>query len=177
MQVVFNYIRQNKKVERGKIFIYSSIQAVLTFLVILSSFAVIGVPLYFIFPYLAAFTFFLIISLKYSDKLLRFSKDDNGDLIANFESIAHISYIISTISRITISLVVIALRVKLLQIFGIEHTAYLIFQEPLITLIIFATIIFDLLLLSSKGIMVGMHRQMLAQYKQNLTSNRGKYSK
>ncbi|MDR4491940.1 MAG: hypothetical protein R2685_13740 [Candidatus Nitrosocosmicus sp.] len=175
--MVFNYLRKNKKVERGKIFVYSTIQAVLTFLVILSSFFIVGVPLFFVLTYLAAFVLFLIISLKYSNKILRFSKNDNGDLIVNFESITHVSYMVSTISRIMISLVVLSLRIKLLEIFGIEHSAYLIFQEPQITLIIFVTIIFDLLLLSSKGVMVGMHIQMLAKYKQNLTSNRGKYSK
>src|SRR5688572_1853972 len=120
--MVFNYIRQNKKVERRKIFIYSSMQVVLTLLVLSSSFVVIGVPLFFIVPYLTAFVLFLIISLKYSDKLLRFSKDENDNLIANFESVTHISYIISTISRIIISLIVIALRVQLLQLLGIEYT-------------------------------------------------------
>ncbi|WP_172602302.1 hypothetical protein [Candidatus Nitrosocosmicus franklandus] len=139
-----------------------------------SSFVVIGVPLFFIVPYLTAFVLFLIISLKYSDKLLRFSKDENDNLIANFESVTHISYIISTISRIIISLIVIALRVQLLQLLGIEYTPYIIFQEPEITLIILITIIFDLLLLSSKGIMVGMHRRMLAEYKHHLSRKRGK---
>jgi hypothetical protein len=170
--MVFNYIKQNKKVDRKKIFIYSSIQAVLTILVISSSFVVIGVPLFFIFPYSVIFALFIAIALKYSDKLLHFTQDTSGDLIANFESIAHISYLVSTISRIIISLIVLALRVKLLEIFGIEHTPYLIYTEPQITFLIFITIIFDLLLLSSKGVMVGMHRQMLAKYKKNLTSNK-----
>ncbi len=175
--MVFKYIRQNKKVESRKIYVYSSIQTILTSLVILSSFVVIDVPLFFIFPYLAVFALFLIMTLKYSDKLIRFRQDDNGDLIVNFEAVTQISYIVSTISRILISLLVLALRIKLLEIFGIEHTIYLMFLEPKITLIIFITIVFDLLLLSSKGVVVGMHRQMLVKNKKNLAGSEDKQQK
>lgn len=163
--MVFNYIKQNKKVERGKIYVYSSIQFILTLFVLASSFTVIDIPILLIIPYVVIFSFFLIMTIKYSDKILKFSIDNKGNMIANFDIRARIGYIISVISRLVISIIAIMMRIDILQKLGISHSPLLVLQEPSITIIILLTIIFDILLLASKGIMAGMHTQMLRENK------------
>jgi hypothetical protein len=52
---------------------------------------------------------------------------------------------------------------------GLE-SPLIIIQEPSITLIVLVTVLLDLLLLSSKGVMVIMHRKMLSEYKKHVDS-------
>lgn len=163
--MVLNYLRQNKIVEKKKIFVYASLQGFFTIILLISSFTVVNVPIFFVIPYIAVFTFFLFLSIRYTNKLVHFWQDDNKTLFVNFEAYAHISYLTATIARFVISIIIMFSRIEILQILGIQHQPYII-SEPNITLLIFATIVFDFLLLAGKGMMVGMHKRMLKEYNQ-----------
>jgi hypothetical protein len=167
--MVFNYLRKDKEVSRREIYRYSVIQAILTLFVITSSFTVVGVPLWLVVPYLAIFLVFVLVSKMQYHRLVKFRQDLHGNLVSNFESRAHLSYNISTISRIIISLIVFGLRVGLPQMVGWESPLIFI-QEPSITGLVIVTVLLDLLLLSSKGVMVSIHRKMLLEYKKHADS-------
>jgi hypothetical protein len=167
--MVFNYLRKDKEISRREIYRYSVIQALLTLFVITSSFTVVGVPLWLVVPYLVIFLVFVLVSKRQTHNLVKFGQDLHGNLVANFESRAHLSYSISTISRIIISLIVLGLRIGLPQMVGWE-SPLIIIQEPSITGLVIVTVLLDLLLLSSKGVMVSIHRKMLSEYKKHVDS-------
>ncbi|MBA3750249.1 MAG: hypothetical protein H0X03_05040 [Nitrosopumilus sp.] len=132
---------------------------------VFSSFSIIGVPSYFVIPYLITFGIFLYISNKYSDKTLKFWKSTDDQIFVSLGWFAFIYYLISTISRIVIVIIGICFRLDISSILNIEMAAFVLPIYNNFSIIIIITIVFDFMLLSGKGLMAGLHLRMYKHYK------------
>jgi hypothetical protein len=122
------------------------------------------VPYYFLIPYVIAFGVFLLFSIRYSDKTLKFWKNKNGDIFAGYGWHAFAYYLIATSSRVMLLIIVTAFRLDTSNILNVNLTGMMIPIFNAISIIALIAIFLDFLLLSGKGLMRGLDLRVLRHY-------------
>jgi hypothetical protein len=141
------------------------IQSILTIILISSSFSIVGVPYYFVIPYLITFNVFLFISLRYSDKTLKFWKNRDGEIFVSLGWHAFVYYLMATVGRIIVLIIVTAFRLDISNILNIELEGMISPIYYNFSIIVIITIFFDFMLMAGKGLMRGLDIRMLKHYK------------
>jgi hypothetical protein len=122
------------------------------------------VPYYFLIPYIITFVFFLFLSIRFSDKTLKFWKNKNGDIFAGYGWHALAYYLMATSSRVMLLTIVTAFRLDVSSALNVNLAGmtYPIFNA--LSMLALIAIFLDFLLLSGKGLMRGLDLRLLRHY-------------
>jgi len=150
------WTKHGRKVTKSKIIVESIFYLVLSSIVIFDSFYNVGVPILYLIPYLILFFGLQHYSYLHSNRLMSFWKESkSGSIYATGGTHIHLVYVIGTVSRIIISVLFIGslfTRTRNGLIYVDNSTAVLI------------TIAFDMLLMVSVGLLIGINRRILIRY-------------
>jgi hypothetical protein len=150
------WARYGRKITKMKIMVESIFFSVLGSIVIFDSIYNVGVPVLYLIPYVILFLGIQYYSYLHSNRLISFWRESkSGSIYVKGGDHIHIAYVIGTISRIIISILFIG------SLFGPSRQG-IIYLDPSTTII--ATIVFDLLLLSSIGLLIGINRRIFIRY-------------
>ena len=146
-----------RKVTKPKIIVESIFFITLSAIVIFDSFYNVGVPILFVIPYVILFFGLQHYSYLHSNRLISFWKGSkSGSIYVTGGTHIHLAYVIGTTSRIIISVLFIG------SLFS-PNKGGVIYVNSSTTILV--TIIFDLLLMISLGLLMGINRRTLIQYK------------
>jgi hypothetical protein len=150
------WTKHGKKVTKSKIIVESIFYLVLSTIVIFDSFYNLGVPILYLIPYLLLFFGLQHYSYLRSNRLMSFWKESkSGFIYATGGTHIHLVYVIGTVLRIIISVLFIGslfTRARHGLIYVDNSTAVLI------------TIAFDMILMVSVGLLIGINRRILIRY-------------
>jgi len=150
------WTKHGRKVTKSKIVVESIFYLALSSIVIFDSFYNVGVPILYLIAYLILFFGLQHYSYLHSNRLMSFWKESkSGSIYATGGTHIHLVYVIGTVSRIIISVLFIGslfTRTRNGLIYVDNSTAVLI------------TIAFDMLLMVSVGLLIGINRRILIRY-------------
>jgi hypothetical protein len=157
--VIFTRLRWTKhgrKVTKSKIIFESIFYLALSSIVIFDSFYNIGVPIVYLIPYLILLFSLQQYSYLHSNRLMSFWKESkSGSIYATGGTHIHLVYVIGTVSRIIISVLFIG------SLFTRTRNGLIHVDNSTAVLI---TIAFDMLLMVSVGLLIGINRRILIRY-------------
>jgi hypothetical protein len=150
------WTKHGRKVTKQKIIAESIFYLALSSIVIFDSFYHVGVPILYLVSYLIVFFGLQHYSYLHSNRLITFWKDSkSASIYAKGGTHMHAAFVIGTASRIIISVLFIG------SLFGPSQHGIIYASSSTILL---ATIVFDLLLLISVGLLIGINRRLLTRY-------------
>ncbi|MBV9176072.1 MAG: hypothetical protein JO297_03450 [Nitrososphaeraceae archaeon] len=151
------WTKYGRRVTKPKIMIESIFFLVLGSIVLFDSFYDVGIPILYLIPYLILFLGLAYYSYLHSNRLMSFWKESKSSSIyVKGGTHIHLAYMIGTISRIIISVLFIG------SLFSPNRRG-IIYVDNSTTVL--ATIVFDLLLMLSLGLLIGINRRILIRYK------------
>ena len=141
---------------KPKIIVESIFFLVLSSIVAFDSFYDVGIPILYLIPYLILFLGLAYYSYLHSNRLMSFWKESkSGSIYVKGGTHIHLAYVIGTISRIIISVLFIG------SLFTPSRRGIIYIDDSTAVL---ATIVFDLLLMISLGLLIGINRRILIRY-------------
>jgi hypothetical protein len=150
------WTRHGRKVTKSKIIVESIFYLALSSIVIFDSFYHVGVPILYLAPYLIVFFGVQQYSYLHSNRLISFWKEsESASIYVKGGTHIHFVFVIGTASRIVISILFIGSLFSPSQQ-GIIYTSN--------STVMLATIVFDLLLVISVGLLIGINRRILIRY-------------
>ena len=150
------WAKHGRKVTKPKIIIESIFFLVIGSIVIFDSFYNVGIPILYIIPYLVVFFGLQHYSYFHSNKIISFWTDSKTSAIyVKGGTHIHLAYVIGTASRIIISVLFIG------SLFTPSRRGIIYIDSSTTVL---ATIVFDLLLMISLGLLIGINRRILIRY-------------
>lgn len=152
----YKWTKYGRKITKRKIRVESIFFLALSSSVVFDSFYNVGVPILYLIPYVILFLGIQHFSYLYSNRFMLFWRDSKtGSIYVKGAKHFHTAYVIGTVSRIIISLLFIG------SLFGPSRRG-IIYIDPSTTILV--TVVFDLLLLISVGLLVGINRRILVRY-------------
>ena len=156
------WTKHGRKVTKRKLIVESIFFLALGSIVVIDSFYNVGVPILFLIPYLILFFGLQHYSYLHSNRLISFWKGSKpGSIYVKGGTHIHLVYAIGTTSRIIISVLFIG------SLFSPSRRGIIYIDN---STAVFATIVFDLLLMISLGLLIGINRRILIRY--NLIKDR-----
>jgi hypothetical protein len=153
------WIKHGRKVTKPKIIVESIFFLALSSIIIFESLYHVHVP---IVPYLIVFFGLQQYSYLHSNRLMSFWKESkSASIYVKGAGHIHAVYVIGTASRIIISILFIG------SLFGPSQQGIIYVSDSTIVL---ATKVFDLILMISVGLLIGINRRILIRY--NLINER-----
>ena len=150
------WTKYGRRVTRPKIIAESIFFLVLGSIVVFDSFYDVGIPILYLIPYLILFLGLAYYSYLHSNRLISFWKESkSGSIYVKGGTHIHLAYVIGTTSRIIISVLFIG------SLFTPNGRGIIYVDNSTAVL---ATIIFDLLLMISVGLLIGINRRILIRY-------------
>jgi hypothetical protein len=150
------WTKHGRKVTKPKIIVESIFFLALSSIVIFDSFYHVGIPILYLVSYLILFFSLQQYSYLRSNRLMSFWKESKSDSIyVKGGTHIHAVFVIGTASRIIISVLFIG------SLFSASHQGIIYASNSTVVL---ATIIFDLLLMISVGLLIGINRRILIRY-------------
>ena len=151
------WAKHGRKVTRQKIIIESIFFLAIGSIVIFDSFYNVGIPILYLIPYLVVFFGLQHYSYFHSNKFMSFWTDSKtSSIYVKGGTHIHLAYVIGTASRITISVLFIG------SLFTPSRQGIIYIDSSTTVL---ATVVFDLLLMISLGLLIGINRRILIRYK------------
>ena len=151
------WIKHGRKVTKPKIIVESIFYLALSSIVIFDSLYHVGVPILYLVPYLILFFGLQQYSYLHSNRLMSFWKESkSASIYVKGAGHIHAVFVIGTTSRIIISILFIG------SLFGSSRRGIIYASDSTVML---ATIVFDLLLMISLGLLIGINRRILIRYK------------
>jgi hypothetical protein len=145
-----------RKVTKPKITVESIFFITLTSIVTFDSIYNVGVPILFVIPYVILFFGLQHYSYLHSNRLISFWKNSkSGSIYVTGGTHIHLAYVIGTTSRIIISVLFVG------SLFSPSKRGVIYINNSTAVL---ATIVFDLLLMISLGLLIGINRRTLIRY-------------
>ena len=155
------WTKHGRKITKTKIMVESSFFIILASIVTFDSVYNVGVPVLYVIPYVILFFGLQHYSYLHSNRLISFWKDSkSGSIYVTGGTHIHLAYVIGTTSRIIISVLFVG------SLFSPSKRGIIYINS---STAILATIIFDLLLMASLGLLIGINRRTLIRY--NLIKN------
>ena len=150
------WIKQGRKVTKPKIIVESILYLTLSSIVIFDSLYNDGVPILYLVPYLILFFALQQYSYLRSTRLMSFWKESkSASIYVKGGTRIHAVFVIGTASRIIISILFIG------SLFGPSQQGIIYASNSTVML---ATIVFDLLVMISVGLLIGYNRRILIRY-------------
>jgi hypothetical protein len=150
------WTKHGRKVTKPKIIAESIFFLALGSIVVFDSFYDVGVPILYLIPYLILFFGLQHYSYLHSNRLMSFWKESkSGSIYVKGGTHIHLAYVIGTTSRIIISVLFIG------SLFSPSRRGIIYIDNSTAVL---ATIVFDLLLMISVGLLIGINRMILIRY-------------
>ena len=150
------WTKHGRKVTKPKIIVESIFYLALSSIVIFDSFYHVGIPILYLVPYLILFFGLQQYSYLHSNRLMSFWKESkSASIYVKGGTHIHAVFVIGTASRITISILFIG------SLFGPSQQGIIYASFSTVA---FATIVFDLLLMISVGLLIGINRRILGRY-------------
>jgi hypothetical protein len=150
------WTKHGRKVTKPKIIVESIFFLALSSIVIFDSYYHVGIPILYLVSYLILFFSLQQYSYLRSNRLMSFWKESKSDSIyVKGGTHIHAVFVIGTASRIIISVLFIG------SLFSASHQGIIYASNSTVVL---ATIIFDLLLMISVGLLIGINRRILIRY-------------
>ncbi len=150
------WTKHGRKVTNRKIIVESIFYLALGSIVVIESIYNAGVPILFLIPYLILFFGFQHYSYIRSNSLISFWKGSKpGSIYVKGGTHIHLVYAIGTASRIIISILFIG------SLFTPNRKGIIYIDNSTAVL---ASIVFDLLLMISLGLLIGINRRILIRY-------------
>ncbi len=151
------WTRHGRRVTKLKIMVESIFFIAMSAIVTFDSIYNVGVPILFVIPYVILFFGLQHYSYLHSDRLISFWKDSkSGSIYVMGGTHIHLAYVIGTTSRILISVLFIG------SLFSPSKRGVIYVNSSTAVL---ATIVFDLLLMISLGLLIGINRRTLIRYR------------
>jgi hypothetical protein len=150
------WTKHGRKVAKPKILLESIFFLTLASIVVFDSFYNVGLPILYVIPYVILFFGIQHYSYLHSNRLISFWKESkSGSIYVKGGTHIHLAYVIGTASRIIISVLFIG------SLFTPSRRGIIYIDNSTAVL---ATIVFDLLLLTSVGLLIGINRRILIRY-------------
>ena len=150
------WIKHGRKVTKPKIIVESIFFLALSSIVIFESHYHVHVPILYLGPYLIVFFGLQQYSNLHSNRLMSFWKESkSASIYVKGAGHIHAVFVIGTTSRIIISILFIG------SLFGSSRRGIIYASDSTVFL---ATIVFDLLLMISVGLLIGINRRILIRY-------------
>ena len=150
------WIKHGRKVTKPKIIVESIFFLALSSIVIFESHYHVHVPILYLGPYLIVFFGLQQYSYLHSNRLMSFWKESkSASIYVKGAGHIHAVFVIGTTSRIIISILFIG------SLFGSSRRGIIYASDSTVFL---ATIVFDLLLMISVGLLIGINRRILIRY-------------
>ena len=150
------WTKHGRKVTKLKIMIESIFFLALGSIVVFDSFYNDGVPILYLIPYSILFFGLQHYTYLHSNRLIAFWKESkSGSIYVKGGTHIHLAYVIGTASRIIISVLFIG------GLFSPSRRGIIYIDNSTVVLV---TIVFDLLLLISIGLLIGINRRILIRY-------------
>lgn len=150
------WIKHGRKVTKPKIIVESIFFLALSSIVIFESHYHVHVPILYLVPYLIVFIGLQQYSYLHSNRLMLFWKESkSASIYVKGAGHIHAVFVIGTTSRIIISILFIG------SLFGSSRQGIIYASDSTVVL---ATIVFDLLLMISVGLLIGINRRILIRY-------------
>ena len=150
------WTKHGRKVTKPKIIVESIFYLALSSIVIFDSLYHVGVPILYLVPYLILFFGLQQYSYLHSNRLMLFWKETkSASIYVKGGTHIHAVFVIGTASRIIISILFIG------SLFGPSQQGIIYASDSTVML---ATIVFDLLLIISVGLLIGVNRRILIRY-------------
>jgi len=150
------WTKHGRKVTKPKIMVESIFFITLASIVTFDSIYNVGVPILFVIPYVILFFGLQHYSYLHSNRLISFWKNSkSGSIYVTGGTHIHLAYVIGTTSRIIISVLFVG------SLFSPSKRGVIYINNSTAVL---ATIVFDLLLMSSLGLLIGINRRTLIRY-------------
>ena len=152
----FKWAKHGRKVTRRKVMIESIFFLTIGSIVLFDSFYYVGIPILYIIPYLAVFFGLQHYSFLHSNKFISFWTDSKtSSIYVKGGTHIHLAYVIGTTCRIIISILFIG------SLFTPSRHGIIYIDSSTQVL---ATVVFDLLLMISLGLLIGINRRILVRY-------------
>ena len=150
------WTKHGRKITKPKIMVESSFFMTLAAIVTFDSIYNVGVPILYVIPYVILCFGLQDYSYLHSNRLISFWKDSkSGSIYVVGGTHIHLAYVIGTASRIIISVLFVG------SLFSPSKRGVIYINNSTAVL---ATIIFDLLLMISLGLLIGINRRTLVRY-------------
>ena len=150
------WTKHGRRVTKPKIIVESIFFLVLSSIVAFDSFYDVGIPILYLIPYLILFLGLAYYSYLHSNRLMSFWKESkSGSIYVKGGTHIHLAYVIGTTSRIIISVLFIG------SLFTPSRRGLIYIDNSTAVLV---TIVFDLLLMISVGLLIGINRRILIRY-------------
>ena len=150
------WTKHGRKVTKRKLIVESIFYLALGSIVVIESFYNVGVPILLLIPYLILFFALQHYSYLRSNRLISFWKGSKpGSIYVKGGTHIHLVYAIGTTSRIIISILFIG------SLFTPSRKGIIYIDNSTAVL---TTIVFDLLLMISLGLLIGINRRILIRY-------------
>ena len=150
------WTKHGRKVTKPKIIVESIFYLALSSIVIFDSLYHVGVPILYLVPYLILFFSLQQYSYLRSNRLMSFWKESNSaSIYVKGGTHIHAVFVIGTVSRIIISILFIG------SLIGPSQQGIIYASDSTVVL---ATIVLDLLLMISVGLLIGVNRRILIRY-------------
>ena len=150
------WTKHGRKVTKPKIMVESIFFLALGSIVVFDSFYNDGVPILYLIPYLILFIGLQHYTYFHSNRLISFWKESkSGSIYVKGGTHIHLAYVIGTASRIIISVLFIG------GLFSPSRRGIIYIDNSTVVLV---TIVFDLLLMISIGLLIGINRRILIRY-------------
>ena len=150
------WTKHGRKITKPKIIAESIFFLALGSIVVFDSFYNVGVPILYLVPYLILFFGLQHYSYLHSNRLISFWKESKyGSIYVKGGTHIHLAYVIGTASSLIISVLFIG------SLFTSSRQGIIYVDTSTAVL---ATIVFDLLLMISLGLLIGINRRILIRY-------------
>ena len=150
------WTKHGRKVTKPKIIVESIFYLALSSIVIFDSLYNVGVPILYLVPYLISFFGLQQYSYLHSNRLISFWKESkSASIYVKGGTHIHAVFVIGTATRIIISILFIG------SLFGPSQRGII---DASNSTVVIATIVFDLLLMISVGLLIGINRRILIRY-------------
>ena len=150
------WTKHGRKVTKPKIIVESIFYLALSSIVVFDSFYHVGIPILYLVPYLILFFGLQQYSYLHSNRLMSFWKESKyASIYVKGGTHIHAVFVVGTASRIIISILFIG------SLFGPSQRGIIDISNSTVVL---ATIVFDLLLMISVGLLIGINRRILIRY-------------
>ena len=150
------WTKHGRRITKPKIMAESIFFLILSSIVVFDSFYDVGIPILYLIPYLILFIGLAYYSYLHSNRLMSFWRQSKtGSIYVKGGTHIHLAYVIGTTSRIIISVLFIG------SLFNPSRRGIIYIDNSTVVL---ATIVFDLLLMTSVGLLIGINRRILIRY-------------
>lgn len=150
------WAKHGRKITKRKVKVETVFFSILGSIVIFDSFYDVGVPIFYLIPYLILFFGLQQYSYLHSNRLISFWKESrSGSIYVKGGTHIHFAYVVGTTLRIIISVLFIG------SLFSSSPRGLIPADESTIML---ATIAFDFLLVISLGLLIGINRRIFIRY-------------